>query len=703
VEYSFLADESAVGTVQRNQPLAPLTRYRLGGPAEWFVCPQSLPQLAEVISRCREADVPFRILGGGANLLVDDEGVDGVVVRLDAPSFTGVDWGDDDRAANGSRPNHQPVLVRVGAGFDMARLTLESVRRGLSGLECMAGIPGSVGGCIRMNAGGRWGEIASVVRDVSVVDSSGQVRTVDKEGIGFGYRHTRLNGAVVCAATLELMPGDPDEIARRYKEIWGAKHAGQPLAAHSAGCVFKNPPDDSAGRLIDAAGLKNRAIGNAIVSPEHANFIVAGEGGTARDVLELIGLVRRTVAEKFSVDLELEIEIWARGSTELAEVRGKPLTPGPVCGPASPCSAARLNSPKSVTSLSGMGFTSVIPAGRRPGISEMEFAMTRLARPPSSPSINRPSAHAPAKRDTLRDLAITVLSGGPSSEREVSLKSGRAVAAALESLGHRVTISDITPENVAALDIPADLVFIALHGEFGEDGRVQRILEERGIRYTGSGSAASALSMDKVATKRRFVECEVPTPRFDLVSADRVDHVVETWPLPVVVKPVAEGSSIDIMIVRDARTLRSELQRLTGRYGRCMIEAFVDGFELTVGILGNQALSPIEIRTRREFYNYEAKYVDNDTEYHFDIDLPVSVIAEVQELSVQAHQALGCRHFSRVDWLVDRHTYQPYALEVNTIPGFTDHSLLPKAAARAGLSFPRLCQRIIELTYGEAR
>ncbi|MBI4579070.1 MAG: D-alanine--D-alanine ligase [Planctomycetes bacterium] len=315
--------------------------------------------------------------------------------------------------------------------------------------------------------------------------------------------------------------------------------------------------------------------------------------------------------------------------------------------------------------------------------------MTRL--------VNQPLSSIPAELATERSLAITVLSGGPSSEREVSLKSGAAVARALESLGHSVTVADISPENLKPLDLAADLVFIALHGAFGEDGRVQRILDERGIRYIGSGAAASAMAMDKVATKCRFVEAEVPTPRFDVVTADRVGRVVEVWPLPSVIKPIAEGSSIDIQIVRDAETMRIALQRMTRQYGRCLVEKYVDGPELTVGILGEKALPPIEIRTRREFYNYEAKYIDNDTEYRFDIDLPASIIAEVRALSLRAHQALGCRHFSRVDWIVDRRTHQPYALEVNTIPGFTDHSLLPKAAARGGLGFPELCQKIVEL------
>ncbi len=318
--------------------------------------------------------------------------------------------------------------------------------------------------------------------------------------------------------------------------------------------------------------------------------------------------------------------------------------------------------------------------------------MTRLAHSPSS--------KLPAKAAIERGLAITVLSGGPSSEREVSLKSGRAVASGLQLAGHKVIIADIAPDNVRALNIPADLVFVALHGSFGEDGAVQRILEQRGLPYTGSDAAASAMAMDKVATKCRFVEAEVPTPRFDVVTADRVARVAEVWSAPAIIKPIAEGSSIDIQIVRDAETMRIALQRMCRQYGRCMIEQFINGCELTVGILGDRALPAIQICTRREFYNYEAKYIDNDTEYRFDIDLPTNVLDEIGRLSLRAHQALGCRHFSRVDWLVDRQTHQPYALEVNTIPGFTDHSLLPKAAAKVGLGFPALCQRIVELAYG---
>ena len=304
----------------------------------------------------------------------------------------------------------------------------------------------------------------------------------------------------------------------------------------------------------------------------------------------------------------------------------------------------------------------------------------------------------PATRTVERRLKITVLSGGPSSEREVSLKSGRAIATALKSIGHDVCLADISPEDLSALDRPMDMVFIALHGAFGEDGQLQQILEDRRIRYCGSGPQASEMAMDKSAAKARFMRDGIPTPLFEVATRDNLNEVIVQWAPPAVVKPLDQGSSVDCVIVREGQELAAPLRREIEVYGRCMIERFVRGAELTVGVLGNQALPPIQIRPKRDFYDYQAKYLDNDTEYLFNIDLPASVLGEVRDLSVRAHQALGCRDFSRVDWIVEESTGRPFVLEVNTIPGFTDHSLLPKAAQQAGLSFTDLCQRIVELT-----
>jgi D-alanine-D-alanine ligase len=292
---------------------------------------------------------------------------------------------------------------------------------------------------------------------------------------------------------------------------------------------------------------------------------------------------------------------------------------------------------------------------------------------------------------------ITVLRGGPSAEREVSLKSGRAVAAALTSIGHVVKQADISPTDLSALDADADVIFVALHGTFGEDGQLQRILEQRGLPFCGSGADASALAMDKVASKRRFVEVGIPTPRFDVALPDRWAQAVSEWTPPVVLKPIDQGSSIGCYVATDADAAHRLGQQLLDEHGGFLIEEYIAGRELTVGILGDETLPPIEIRTQRKFYDYAAKYQDDDTDYLFDLDAAPELLDRIRGLSLAAHRSLGCRDFSRVDWMIDAVHDDPYILEVNTIPGFTDHSLLPKAAGRAGIDFAALCDRIVEL------
>ena len=314
---------------------------------------------------------------------------------------------------------------------------------------------------------------------------------------------------------------------------------------------------------------------------------------------------------------------------------------------------------------------------------------------------NRDASEKP--RAGVKSLRITVLSGGPGGEREVSLQSGRAVHEALGRLGHRVVTADINPNNLGPLEREADLVFIALHGEFGEDGTVQRELDRRGIAYTGSGEAASRLAMNKVEAKKRFQSAGIPTPAFEHVTAGCLREVADRFEVPTVVKPVSSGSSVDTCIARTREALSGAAGDVVRRYGEALVEQYISGRELTVGVLGDDALPVCEIRTRREFYDYQAKYVDDDTQYLFDLDLSPATLREVQRMSILAHRSLGCEVFSRVDWMIDRDTGQPFALEVNTIPGFTSHSLVPKAAGRIGLSFDALCQRIIELSLAKPR
>jgi D-alanine-D-alanine ligase len=306
-----------------------------------------------------------------------------------------------------------------------------------------------------------------------------------------------------------------------------------------------------------------------------------------------------------------------------------------------------------------------------------------------------------ANRDDAR-LRVAVLMGGPSSEREVSIWSGTAVAEALESLGHTVIRADILPSDTSILDRDdIDAVFIAMHGEFGESGQVQQLCQDRSLPYVGSGPRASRLAMDKAAAKQYFRRSGLATPDWIVIERYHAPETVDVWleelPLPSVVKPVDGGSSVDVHIVRDPASRSQALDELIDLYGRVMIEKFVAGREVTVGILGQTPLPVIEIRLAGEFYDYRAKYADEaGTEYVFDHGLDAVTVQALQSDALEAHRCLGCRDLSRVDFILDAAGGR-HVLEINTIPGFTSHSLLPKAAQRAGIDFATLCDRLVRM------
>ncbi len=282
--------------VKTDEPLSEHTWLGIGGPAMYFVEPRTMDELATVVKHCRENEVPIYVLGGGANLLVDDAGVKGAVVHLCLGEFkeiTLIEGG-----------------VRAGAGSDMGKLVLRCVREGFSGLEGLTGIPGSVGGCVRMNAGGAFGDIGNAVENVTVMNDDGEVFTRSRDDLAFAYRSTNITAKFIVGAEFKLAEDDPHRILKQVKQIWIYKKNTQPLATRSAGCIFKNPRGLSAGALIDKAGLKGKRVGGAFVSQKHANFIIADAGAKASDFLKLINIIRETVYKKFEVYLELEIEVW---------------------------------------------------------------------------------------------------------------------------------------------------------------------------------------------------------------------------------------------------------------------------------------------------------------------------------------------------------------------------------------------------------
>jgi UDP-N-acetylmuramate dehydrogenase len=285
------------GICRAQVPLAEYTWYRLGGPARWFVTPRDVDELAEVLARLHAHEVPWRILGRGANVIVRDEGVDAAVLHLTGPWWEHVEL--------------DPPSVTARGGVDSTRLVRQTVDAGLAGLENLAGIPGSVGGLVRMNAGGKYGQIASYVASVDLLQPDGTRQTRTAAELDFAYRHCNIGNAIVTAATFTLTPADPGPLRERYRRIWQEKSAEQPaVSAKTAGCIFKNPPGHAAGKLIDDAGLKGTRRGQAEISTRHANFICAYPGATAQDVVDLATLARDRVERETGITLEFEVDIW---------------------------------------------------------------------------------------------------------------------------------------------------------------------------------------------------------------------------------------------------------------------------------------------------------------------------------------------------------------------------------------------------------
>ncbi len=296
---------------------------------------------------------------------------------------------------------------------------------------------------------------------------------------------------------------------------------------------------------------------------------------------------------------------------------------------------------------------------------------------------------------------IAVLMGGVSAERDVSLKSGRGIAEALRRKGHDVREVDLKEESIAPVlaDRP-EVAFIALHGRFGEDGGVQALLEEAGVPYVGSDPQASRAGMDKMASKCFFITHDVPTPPFRLVTTtqrwDQIDTAIRETGLPLVVKPLRQGSSLGVSLARTAEEVAIGLAKAF-KYGhQAILERHIRGREFTVGVLDEMALPVLELRTTHELMDFDAKYADARTERIVNPGLPRELYEKLQETGLAAHRALGCRHLSRVDMMLENDGCV-YALEVNTIPGFTERSWYPLAAAEAGISFPDLCERLVEM------
>jgi len=307
IQSEFFSDIDA--DVHFDANIGAMTYFTIGGNVDALVKPHSIEALSLLLQKCHNASIPFRVLGKGANLLIDDIGVDGVVVKLDHDCFTKCTFNREDSSGT----------MQSMSGADLSKTVMETARNGLHGLQAMAGIPASIGGAIRMNAGGKYGSISDTLSTITTLTTSGEIVTHQASDLGFEYRKSNISDPIILSATFQLIPDDPIKIREGVKEIFAWKKARQPLADTSAGCAFKNPIDEegqhiSAGELIDDAGLKGFTIGGAQVSMQHANFITTTENGTAKDVLVLMNEIRKRVLDHSGIELQKEVVVWSRDS-----------------------------------------------------------------------------------------------------------------------------------------------------------------------------------------------------------------------------------------------------------------------------------------------------------------------------------------------------------------------------------------------------
>lgn len=284
------------GKVKLKEPLKDYTTFKIGGRAKYFVEPKDLDDLKLLFNLVKRYKIPILVIGAGSNILISDKGIDGIVLRLNSPYFKRLIVKDN--------------RLEVGAGCLLNKVILKAKKEGLSGMEELVGIPGSIGGALAMNAGTRDKNIADLVENVTIMDYNGKIKTLDKKDIRFGYRSCGLSRYIILNTCIRLVKKNKKEIQNRINNYLKYRKSQQDLSKASAGCVFKNPPQGLAGKLIDLCGLKGKRIGGAAVSKRHANFIVNLGQAKAQDVIKLMALVKKEVKNRFKINLEPEIKIW---------------------------------------------------------------------------------------------------------------------------------------------------------------------------------------------------------------------------------------------------------------------------------------------------------------------------------------------------------------------------------------------------------
>lgn len=576
-----------------------LTTLGCGGSAPIAAYPANDIQLGALLKVLFEKNIPYFVITGGSNVVGCDAEYNGVIIVLKQGKFKDI--------------SHIGDVISAGCGVKLIEIIRYGIVQGLGGMASLSGIPGGIGGAVRMNAGAREDDIANHIVEVFGFYRDGSIYHAFKDDIEWTYRHSSVpEDVIITGASLKLVPAVAEVEKKAVQQELELRRSREPKG-RTAGCMFKNiSAEDSAGKLIDMVNLKGEISGGAKISDEHANFIVNLDNASEKDVLDLMKKARQNVAEMFNVYLVPEVVF-------------------------------------------------IDPE------SEKELLLA-----PAAPK-------------------IAVLKGGNSSEREVSLRSGAAVAQALRNGNYDVVEIDLKKCEVTDEMRKAHAVYVVLHGGFGENGGIQELMEKENIPFVGSSSAACKLVMDKIESKKLADANNIPTAKWCILTGEN-PHLPEDFTFPLVLKAPNEGSTIGIELVKNAEDFEAALEREFKFAPEILAEAFVKGVEITVPIVNDTVLPAIEIASPAQFYDYDAKYLykNGRTQYFCPVkSLSEDVIEKASEYALEFYKKAECRDILRVDFIVSDDGV-PYFLEGNGIPGCTATSLVPKAAKVAGISFEQM-------------
>lgn len=586
--------------VRENVPFREVTSWGIGGTLPLLAEPSGDVELSALYKFLKKHHIPSMLIGGGTNMAGCDKAFEGVAIRLGKGAFSAIRMGS----------SH----VTCGAAVRLLELARTAAQAGLGGLAPLSGIPGTLGGALRMNAGAGGAAIGDYVVQLCGCRKDGSIWCADREELEFGYRTSSIPEDVTLTSAILQLPRSEQAVEEEaIRNELAARKEREP-AGRTAGCTFKNTTaEDPAGKLIDMCGLKGLRSGGCAVSEKHANYIINETGDASEESLvDLIIEVRRRVAEKTGFFLEPEV------------------------------------------------------------VFADPDALERIRR------------EAPAPK-------VTVLMGGDASEREVSLRSGTAVAEGLRQAGYPVTAVDLQQCRIVQEMRDCDVVFPIFHGGFGEGGDIQKLMEDANITFVGSGSESCRWMMDKITSKRRMDAAGLPNAPWGIITSayrEKPGHL----DFPVVVKAPCEGSTIGIEKVNSAEEWDAALDRLFEYDSVLLVEKCIFGRELTIPVVDGKVMPIIEIRSPNAFYDYDAKYVYNNghTEYLCPApDLPPELEEKLRELSLKFAEVFRGRGMFRIDYMLDQEL-RPYILEGNALPGCTATSLVPKAARQSGMSFARM-------------